>query len=101
MLCGPYWSTGMAGSQEGGRVVWGRRAMRCGEVDGFGGGEGFGRVLRFWRPVRRGYGDAGGSGGGAADAVGKGGEQEEEAGGEGVAPGVGDAHVGEGAGGAD
>ncbi len=41
-------------------------------------------------------GAAGGSGrGGAADAVGEGGEEQEAAGGEGVAPGAGGAHVGE------
>ena len=41
-------------------------------------------------------GAAGGSGrGGAADAVGEGGEEQEAAGGEVVAPGAGDAHVGE------
>ena len=42
----------------------------------------------------------GGGGGGAAGAVGEGGEEQEQeaAGGEGVAPGAGDAHVGEDAG---
>ena len=38
---------------------------------------------------------------GRAEAVGKGGEEQEAAGGEGIAPRAGDAHVGEAAGGAD
>ena len=42
----------------------------------------------------------GGGGGGTADAVGEGGEEQEAAGGERVAPGAGDAHIGEAAGGA-
>ena len=83
-------------------------------VDGFGGGEGLlaegcGFAARcgveYGDAVGKG-GDAGvaagdGGGGGAADGVGEGGEEQEAAGGEGVAPGAGDAHFGEAAGGAD
>ena len=83
-------------------------------VDGFGGGEGllaqgcgFAALcgVEDEDAVGKG-GDAGvaagrGGRGGAADAVGEGGEEQEAAGGEGVAPGAGDAHVGEAAGGAD
>ena len=59
------------------------------------------------RPIEMLIGDWGGIGGdagvaarcsrrgGAADAVGEGGEEQEAAGGEGAAPGAGDAHVGE------
>ena len=43
----------------------------------------------------------GGGGGGAAEAVGEGGEEQETAGGERVAPGAGDAHCAEAAGGAN
>ena len=83
-------------------------------VDGFGGGEGLlAEGCGFAARCGVEYGDAvgmggevgvaggGGGGGGAADGVREGGEEQEAAGGEGVAPGVGDAHVGEAAGGAD
>ncbi len=111
-------------AQEGGRVVWGNGLGAEGDevgvvgggegVDGFGGGEGllaegFGFAalcgVEDEDAVGEG-GDAGveagcGGGGGAAEAVGEGGEEQETAGGKWVAPGAGDAHVGEAAGGAD
>ena len=76
-------------------------------VDGFGGGEGllaecFGFGARcgvedgdaVGKGGGAGVAAGGGSGGGAADGVGEGGEEQEAAGGEGVGPGAGDAHVG-------
>jgi len=83
-------------------------------VDGLGGGNGL-PAERFGFAALCGVededavgkgGDAGvaaggGGGGGTAEGVGEGGEEKEAAGGEGIAPGAGDAHVGEAAGGAD
>ena len=117
MLCGPYWvgwMYGLSGSvcQEGGRVVWGEGLGAEGDemgvvggegVDGFGGGEGLlaegcGFAARCGVEDEDAVGEVGdagvaaggGGGGGAAGAVGKGGEQQEAAGGEGVAPGAGE-----------
>lgn len=83
-------------------------------VDGLGGGNGMpAERFRFASlcgvededAVGKG-GDAGvaaggGGGGGTAEAVGEGREEQEAAGGEGIAPGAGDTHWGEAAGGAD
>ena len=83
-------------------------------VDGLGDGEGllaevfgFAALLGVEDEDAVGEGgDAGvalgcGGGGGAAEAVGEGGEEQKAAGGERVAPGAGDAHCAEAAGGAD
>ena len=90
-------------------IVGGRES-----VDGLGGGEGlpaerFGLAalcgVEDEDAVCEGYstGVALGRGGGGwtADAVEEGGEEQEAASGEGFAPGAGDAHIGEAAGGAD
>ena len=126
ILLGAGWLGARRGSggQEGGRVVWGDGLGAEGDevgvvgggegVDGLGGDEGllaecFGFAalcgVEDEDAVGEG-GDAGvaagdGGGGGTAEAVGEGGEEQEAAGGEGIAPGAGDAHVGEAAGGAD
>ena len=110
--------------KEGGRVVRGDGLSAEGDevgvvgggecVDGLAGGEGlpaegFGfaalRGVEYEDTVGEG-GDAGvaaggGGGGGTAEAVGEGREEQEAAGGDGIAPRAGDAHVGETAGGAD
>ena len=83
-------------------------------VDGLGGGEGllaegFGLVALYGVEDEGAVGEGGdagitagcGGGGGTAEAVGECGKEQEAASGKWVAPGAGDAHVGEAAGGAD
>ena len=83
-------------------------------VDGRGGGEGllaegFGFAALYGVEDENAVGEGGdtgvaagrGDGGGTAEAVREGGEEQEAAGGEGIAPGAGNAHCGEAAGGAN
>ena len=82
-----------------------RGAEQTQEVGALAGGKQTWPIVE--RPIEMLIGDWGGIGGdagvaagrsgrgGAADAVGEGGEEQEAAGGEGAAPGAGDAHVGE------